>query len=99
MSIIDESTGCTLHPDVKVGSKVTWLEHSIGHVASLVGDAPGTDKPTGNEVTRVATVIEIVDDDYDEWLLVTFLDEESGEEIESDLPSEWWDSVRLVSQT
>jgi hypothetical protein len=40
-------------------------------------------------------VIEIVEDDFEDWLLVKFTGVD-GVVYETDIPGEWWDQVHLI---
>lgn len=94
MSIIDPKTGCTLHPDVQVGSQLTWRELSEGGSSELYD--PRFHRPDHPQlVVRHGEVIEIVEDDYEDWLLVKFTGVD-GVVYETDIPGEWWDQVHLI---
>jgi hypothetical protein len=92
MSIIDPTTGVTLHPNVTVGSELTWREIVTADGCELYdanhhqGEQP---------VVRTGRVLEIHADPYEDWLLVRLVDD--GIEYDTDLPAEWWGGVNQVA--
>lgn len=96
MSIIDPHVHqlgrVTLHPNVTVGSELTWREIVTADGCELYdanhhqGEQP---------VVRTGRVLEIHADPYEDWLLVRLVDD--GIEYDTDLPAEWWGGVNQVA--
>jgi len=94
MSIIDPTTGVTLHPNVTIGSELTWREIVTAQGCELY-DSNLPHHQDEQPVVRTGRVLEIHADPYEDWLLVRLVDD--GIEYDTDLPAEWWDGVSLVA--
>ena len=94
MSIIDPTTGVTLHSNVTIGSELTWREIETAQGAELY-DANLPHHQGVQPVVRTGRVLEIHEDPYEDWLLVRL--DADGIEYDTDLPAEWWDEVNLVA--